>query len=116
MRRVDEFALVVELACLTEDRDSAEQRALLATALHVDSERASFASTNKNPQPPCLFVAVLDTYSPEGRTVSPSKSERERHDRLVKKWKPCGNCGRPVGAHQADECKSAALGERIDGK
>lgn len=45
-RWYDQLALVVELACLTQDRTNDEQRALLRVAAKVDAERRKETTTN----------------------------------------------------------------------
>lgn len=45
-RWYDQLALVVELACVTEDRTNDEQRALLRVAAKVDAERRKETVTN----------------------------------------------------------------------
>jgi hypothetical protein len=46
MTALDDLALVVQLACLTEDRSKAEQKALLAIAQDVDRKWNRQASSN----------------------------------------------------------------------
>lgn len=104
MRKIDELAAVIELACLTEDRDPEEQRALLAVALRVDRERGSFRSMNLDHLvAPHLFVSVQETYRPsEGRRVEPTQPQLRKYVKLEQAWTPCPECGQPDGVHYTD--------------
>ena len=62
MTAAQDLAIIVDLACLTEDRSRTEQRALLAVAKRVD--KAINAQTGTNPHlpknrgvmpPPCTY-------------------------------------------------------------
>lgn len=109
MRREDELALVVRVACETEDRDPDEQRAMLAVALWVDLERGAFVTGNR-PQPPSLVALVEETYDPsEGRRVHLTAGDRARYERLRARWEPCERCGAPAGTHPADGCPRPGL-------
>lgn len=101
MRRADQEALVVLLACQTNDRTPDEQRALLAVASRLDAERGAFTTTNVgHAKPPTLYPEVLDTYDPsEGRRVMPTRQQIEAHERRAAKWVPCSSCGYPAGLH-----------------
>lgn len=46
MRKIEQLAVVIELACLTEDRSKKEQKALLDVARRVDRERNRLTLTN----------------------------------------------------------------------
>lgn len=105
MRRADQEAIVVRLACEVEDRAADEQRALLAMALRIDLERGRFTVSNREPVAPCLFVEVVGTYKPEGgRRVRPSGDQLRKIQELQERWLTCERCGRPIGAHGPDGC------------
>lgn len=108
MTKRTELEHVLHLACLTEDRTSEEQRALLAVALRLDSEYASFESSNPDPRPPALTNLVLNTRTrdPEvdRRDVKLTGDQRRKLDSLYEKWRPCRVCAVPVGAHPAVGC------------
>lgn len=53
MSALDQLALVVRLACLTEDRDNTEQKALLAVAERVDKEWNAQTITNAKVRAEC---------------------------------------------------------------
>lgn len=90
MSRTDDLERVVRLACLTEDRDSDEQRALLAVAASVESELNK--STTRNMQarwglPASTLTDLVDeTYQPEGRRVNLPPATREKLLRRRKRW------------------------------
>lgn len=110
MSRSDELVVtVLDVACLTEDRTPAEQRAMLAVALRLDKERGLFSGTNPKPLMPCLVAHVRLTYNPsEGKRVDLSPAERRQHETLLAKWEACESCGEPVGAHPAQGCPRSA--------
>lgn len=102
--RIDDEALVLEVACLVEDRAPEEQRAMLATALRIDAERSAFVSANyrgdRLPIKPYLTARVEGTYEPsEGKRVALSVAQLQRWERMMARWNPCDECGAPVGAH-----------------
>lgn len=47
MSNLDDLRTVIELACLTEDRADAEQKALLNLAVKVDQDANRLTTTNK---------------------------------------------------------------------
>jgi hypothetical protein len=104
MTKLDDLATVIDLACLTEDRDPGEQRALLALALDADMDRGAFLSSNADPRPPTLVTHVEASYNPPdgGRMASLTKAQREKYGRLVERWAMCTRCGWPQGIHHAD--------------
>ena len=105
MRRIDEEATVVMLACLTEDRSPDEQRALLSMALRIDCERGAFTVTNPAPRHPILVAEARFSYDPsEGRRVDLLKPQRERFDRLLAQWALCDTCHQAIGRHGPDGC------------
>jgi hypothetical protein len=61
----DELAIVIELACLTEDRTKEEQRALLHIAQRLDKKRAKQVVTNPHPVKPYLERRVESTWDPQ---------------------------------------------------
>lgn len=65
MSAVDDLALAVGLACLTEDRDDREQDALLRLAARVDTQRNALTVTNRREGPASrLYLAVSATRAP----------------------------------------------------
>jgi hypothetical protein len=105
MRQLDALALVVDVACLTEDRAPEEQRAMLAIALHVDCERGSIRQVAVEPemQRPRLMLRVMQSYDPgDGKRVEPTKAQQERLLSLYDQWKLCPDCELPRGAHNVD--------------
>lgn len=108
MSTLDDQVEVLRVACLTEDRAPAEQRAMLAQALALDSERGAFVSANfrgdRSPVPPTLVELVRQTYQTEGRRVDLTKQQQGLYKRLDEKWYVCSSCGAPRGMHPADGC------------
>lgn len=110
MTVTDDLVLVVELACLTADRDPVEQRALIATALRLDRERGKFtakAIEQGTAHPPVLVDQVVATYGPEpdaGRPANLTTAQTAKLEKLREAWEPCETCGRPRGVHPADGC------------
>ena len=51
MSNLDDLRIVIELACLTEDRSDAEQRALLASAVRCDNEANKLTTGNRRDGP-----------------------------------------------------------------
>ena len=99
----EQLATVVRVACLTEDRDPAEQRALMDVAHHIDLERSS--SSYRKPHPPELLKLVVATYETEGRRVEPPAAMIAQQDRLEALWRRCDRCSHPMGWHyQHDRC------------
>lgn len=91
MTNDEALALVIELACLTEDRSGEEQRALIDVALALDLKRGTLGTvTNKDPKRPTLTRHVVETYGPDG----------------------LGNPRRPVGLTAPQEAKLAGLEQR----
>ena len=90
MSRFDDLECVVRLACLTEHRDSDEQRALLAVAARVESELNKSTTRNMTArwgQPASTLTDLVeDTYVPEGRRVSLPKATREKLVRRRERW------------------------------
>lgn len=83
----DQIATVIELACLTKDRDGAEQRALLDLALAADLHRGRIGVvTLPNPVPPCLVELVRESCVTEGRRVDLLAAQQRKYDGLLKKW------------------------------
>jgi hypothetical protein len=85
---LDDLALVVELACETECRTDADQRALLRVAHKVDTERAKQTTTN----PPEIRVAPwLEVLAYNTRALDVGdhhiKAPSEIKDRKKTKWK-----------------------------
>lgn len=118
----DVIATVIEIACLTEDRDPEEQRAMLELALWVDNERARFL-WGASPVPPTLTELVDKTYRddsveiddtlfgeepPSRRPVELMGAQRKQLAKLHAKFVPCDRCGVVKGAH-AVECLVADL-------
>ena len=109
---LDDTATVIRLACMTEDRSTTEQRALLAEALRVDLARGSFARNRagrtvvtRDPAPPELFVLARDTYAPsEGRWVTPTSAQMRSYEAAVAKWAPCPTCKAAMGCHPDKGC------------
>lgn len=105
MSREEQLAVVVQLACLTEDRAGSEQRALLDTALRLEAKRSAFTSVGERPQPPWLTRYVEETYRPsEGRRVELTTAQRQKLERIESSWDECAKCGLPRGAHFAQGC------------
>lgn len=101
----NDIALVLSVACETQDRTPAEQRAMLDTALHVDIERGRFTTTNRHPVRPMMVRMVRDSYDPsEGRRVDLTAQQRAQVERMAKRWEMCAECGEPLGAHPAEGC------------
>lgn len=85
---MDELALVVELAILTEDRAPEEQRALLRTALKVDVTRARWTITNPDPVEPHLTLRVAASYEPgDGRKIRVPAEVDRRFSRCVMSYR-----------------------------
>lgn len=104
MTKLDDLRNVVMLACFTEDRDPAEQRSLLAVAMHVDQECSAFISWNRDFWPPTLTTHVIDTYDPSvGRHVHLTSSQRDKLDRMQERWSWCVRCRAPMGAHLGND-------------
>lgn len=91
MRRIEERALCLEIACLTGDRTKGEQRAMLNQAHQIDAERNRITTTNPRAakvspcpgwwdrwKPPVL--PVWDLNSPEARRVA-AVDNPDRHPR-----------------------------------
>jgi hypothetical protein len=94
------MATVLRVACLTEDRDGSEQRAMLDLALYLDAERGRFSSGNRHPVAPTLVAIVEETYDPsEGRRIELTAAQRTQYDRMLRQWVQCGKCKHPMGAH-----------------
>lgn len=123
----DLWATVIELACLTEDRDPSEQRAMLEAALWVDNERARFLSRKSAPVVPFLTLLVDASYNPaeddpddetlfgnspkkkvKRRPVELTTAQRNQLEKLHAKFKACERCGVWKGWH-AVECLAADL-------
>jgi hypothetical protein len=95
---------VLEVACLTNDRDSTEQRAMLDLALRLDCERGAFLSSNDELMPPTLVAHVEATWEPSsGRAISLTADQRKKYDGLRKRWAKCARCGLPAGVHYTDD-------------
>lgn len=100
MAAIDDVALVVELACMTNDRAPDEQRALLRVALRTDIERSRFTITNPNPIEPFLTDLAIGTYAVStGRRVTLTAQQRKQYEAMAGRWVRCENCGLPDGAH-----------------
>lgn len=87
-RWLDQLAVVVELACLTDDRTNNEQRSLLQVAAKVDRQRALETTTN----PPEIRVApylemrahltrALDEGAGQRRITTPSETKAKKKRR-----------------------------------
>lgn len=59
MTALDDMTLVVELACLTEDRTDEEQRALLRVAARLDREANRFTTTNRRSGPASRLTRLV---------------------------------------------------------
>lgn len=95
---------VVRLACLTEDRDPHEQRALLAVALRLDCANGSWAASNHHDrQAPVYVTLVLNTLDPALPPVALTASQQAKYDRVAARWNTCPGCQQPVGAHPAEQ-------------
>lgn len=91
MSRTDDLEVVVRLATLTEDRDPAEQRALIAVAASVENDLNTATTRNLRARwgrPASELVdLVVATYAPsEGRPVAVPKAVREKLDRRRRRW------------------------------
>lgn len=104
----DQVAVVLRVACLTEDRAPDEQRAMLDLALWADTQRARFTTLTRRqtpqtrsdgPQYPTLTREVEDTYQPEGKPMRLAAPQRETLTRLEAKFDECTTCGVMRGAH-----------------
>ncbi len=97
----EQVAVVLRVACLTEDRDSKEQRAMLDLAVWADSERSRF-SLGKAGKVPELTDLVESTYDPSaGRRIGLTAGQQAQLQRLTAKFVPCPECGVLMGAHPA---------------
>ena len=98
---------VLSVACLTEDRAPGEQRAMLDLALIIDLGRGAFMYRNHDLYPPTMVAHVEATYDPGSlsgnRRVSLSKAQREKYNRLLKRWSRCEQCGWPMGIHYGND-------------
>lgn len=104
MTNTDQLVTVLEVACLTEDRSPGEQRALLALALRLDSDRGAWMAHNPDLAPPTLVAHVEATYDPSsGKPVSLTAAQREKYNRLCARWSRCRACSLPMGMHYADD-------------
>lgn len=109
----DMVAIVLEVACLTEDRTTVEQRAMLDLALWADAARAKFAGRN-TPTPPRLTDTVRATWEPsEGRRIDLTVAQVKQLEGLHARFVPCDKCGVIRGRHAAacltDDLSRAAL-------
>lgn len=102
----DALGLVIDLACLTEDRAPDEQRAMIEVALRLDCDLGAFTVTNRERmQAPRYLKRVCGTYNPsEGRTVRPTTQEARRYETLDQRWRLCTECKLPMGGHGPDRC------------
>lgn len=113
-KRSDE-EIVMTVACLTEDRDPAEQRAMLAVALRLDGALASFSTSNPEAHPPRYVNMVDETYMPaDGKRVEMTGAQRAAYQKLVDKWTGCDECGAPAGVHPAEGCPRQATSYGFD--
>lgn len=60
MTRAEELALVVELACVTEDRSDREQRALLTVARKTDDELNKVKSRAQSQSRDTMNLGIVD--------------------------------------------------------
>lgn len=108
MNEAEAIDRVVRLACLTEDRDSQEQRALIDTAFRADLDRARMTAlrlARGDSRPPELVALVVETYRPEsGRRIEPTAAQERQLRRASEKWERCAECGKYRGQHAAIGC------------
>lgn len=75
MSAAENLAVVLDLACLTEDRTNQEQDALLRVAARVDAQRNALVGTNKRTGPASrLYFVVAQTRDAEQPTRSNAKT------------------------------------------
>lgn len=105
-----DLGLVIDVACLIEDRAPDEQRAMLATALRLDCELGAFTVGNRWLQRPRYVRRVIATYNPaEGKPAGLSKQQLVRYRTLAGRWALCDECGYPMGGHyEGDKCPTLA--------
>jgi hypothetical protein len=101
----DELQTILELACLTNDRDPKEQRALLNLALRLDQDFGAFTTWNHDRRSPHLVDLVEETYQPEegSRRAKLTTAQQGMMSRLTARWIVCEKCDRPYGEHYADD-------------
>lgn len=83
MTRNEQLALIIELACLTEDRTDAEQRALIDFAWRCDVEHNQNTITNRERRKPGfelqdLVTIVMETRDRDQRVLAPPKGWEKR--------------------------------------
>lgn len=93
MTRTQEYETVLRVACLTEDRSSDEQRAMLAMALMLDGDFATYRPGKQEPRYPELTRLVEETYAPEGRRVNLTAQQREALAAMEHRFDECSDCG-----------------------
>lgn len=104
MTKNQALGVVLRVACMTEDRDSEEQRALIDTALALDAEMSAFVGTNTELQAPRYVRMVAATYEPSaGRRVRLTAAQSKRYAAIEAGWKMCRACHYPMGAHGLTE-------------
>lgn len=104
MSELDRLGTVLDVACQTEDRTGAEQRAMLDLALRVDLDRGKFTTTNPKPAPPEYVARVVATWHPSaGRRVALTRAQLEQYRSLAGRWVTCPTCRCPMGAHYENE-------------
>jgi len=85
MTRNEELALVIQLACITEDRDDAEQRALIAWAWDCDKDHNRNTITNRARRAPNFELQDLVSLVQMTRVIEP---ERKQHEvKNPNRWK-----------------------------
>lgn len=104
MRKLERDVVVLDVACLTNDRGGDEQRAMLDLALEVDKARGAFMAHNTDLAPPVMVAHVEATYEPStGRPVSLTAQQRKQYDALRARWEVCADCGWPQGLHYGND-------------
>lgn len=84
----EDLAVVVELACLTEDRSDAEQDALLRVAARVDAKRNALVVTNRRTGPASRLYALAESTRVLADDQRPRAKARvaERLDTQAQLW------------------------------